>query len=359
MTQLADLGGWAAVLQQLVAGRDLPAGTARAAMDEVLAGQATPAQFAAFVVALRVKGETVDELSGMLDAMLAAAHLVTLPDGLQDRAVDVVGTGGDRSHSINVSTLAALVVAGAGVPVCKHGNRAASSQCGAADLLEALGVVIELSPAAVARCVEEAGIGFCLAPLFHPALRHAGPSRREMGIPTAFNILGPLANPARVRRMLLGVADPSMAERMLSVLQAHGATHVLLVHGHDGLDELTTTGPSTALELRDGTVTRTTVDPDLFGLPLAPPDALRGGDPQTNATLARRVLDGERGPHRDIVVLNAGAALLVSGSVEDLAAGVAQAATTIDDGRAAAALERLRAVSLAASVAVAEGDLPG
>ena len=329
MTQLADLGGWAAVLQQLVAGRDLPAGTARAAMDEVLAGQATPAQFAAFVVALRVKGETVDELSGMLDAMLAAAHLVALPDGLQDRAVDVVGTGGDRSHSINVSTLAALVVAGAGVPVCKHGNRAASSQCGAADLLEALGVVIELSPAAVARCVEEAGIGFCLAPLFHPALRHAGPSRREMGIPTAFNILGPLANPARVRRMLLGVADPSMAERMLSVLQAHGATHVLLVHGHDGLDELTTTGPSTALELRDGTVTRTTVDPDRLGLALAPPEALRGGDPQTNAALALRVLDGERGPHRDIVVLNAGAALLVSGAVEDLAAAAARPSSMV------------------------------
>ena len=277
MTQLADLGGWPAVLQQLVGGRDLPSGTARAAMDQVLTGDATPAQVAAFVVALRVKGETVDELNGMLDAMLAAANLVTLPAGLLDRAVDVVGTGGDRSHSINVSTLAALVAAGAGVPVCKHGNRAASSQCGAADLLEALGVAIELSPAAVARCVEEAGIGFCLAPRFHPALRHAGPSRREMGIPTAFNILGPLANPARVRRMLLGVADPSMAERMLSVLQAHGATHVLLVHGHDGLDELTTTGPSTALELRDGTVTRTTVDPDVLGLALAPPEALGAG----------------------------------------------------------------------------------
>src|SRR5262245_39606491 len=273
MTTLADLGGWPAVLGPLVTGRDLSAEATRAAMAEILDGAATPAQLAGFVIALRMKGETVDELTGLLDAMLGAATLVPVDDPLRARLVDIVGTGGDRSHSINVSTLAALVVAGAGVPVCKHGNRAASSQCGAADLLEALGVVIELSPMAVARCVEAAGIGFCLAPRFHPALRHAGPSRREMGIPTAFNILGPLANPARVCRMLLGVADPSMAERMLSVLQAHGARHVMLVHGHDGLDELTTTGPSSVLELRDGAVNRTTVDPDELGLRLAPPEA--------------------------------------------------------------------------------------
>jgi anthranilate phosphoribosyltransferase len=348
MGALADHGGWPAVLGHLVAGQDLTISSARAAMDEILAGEASPAQLGAFVVALRMKGEAVDELNGMLDAMLAAANLVILPPQLAGRAVDVVGTGGDRSHSINVSTLAALVVAGAGVPVCKHGNRAASSQCGAADLLEALGVAIELTPTGVARCVEDAGIGFCLAPRFHPALRHAGPARREMGIGTAFNVLGPLANPGRVRRMLLGVADVLMAERMLAVLKAHGSEHVLLVHGHDGLDELSTTGPSTVFELRDGEVTTSVLDPRELGLPVAQPADLRGGDPATNAALARRVLDGQHGPHRDIVVLNAGAALLVGGAATSIADGMKIAAAALDDGRAAAALDRLRACSLAA-----------
>jgi len=355
MGALADLGGWPAVLGHLVSGQDLTSDAARAAMDEILAGEASPAQLGAFVVALRMKGEAVDELNGMLDAMLAAANLVTLSPEVASRAVDVVGTGGDRSHSINVSTLAALVVAGAGVPVCKHGNRAASSQCGAADLLEALGVVIELTPAGVARCVEHAGIGFCLAPRFHPALRHAGPARREMGIGTAFNVLGPLANPGRVQRMLLGVADLLMAERMLAVLKAHGSRHVLLVHGHDGLDELTTTGPSTIFELQDGEVTTSVLDPRDLGLPLAQPADLRGGDPTTNAGLARRVLDGHHGPHRDIVVLNAGAALVVGGAVPSIEAGMVVAAAALDDGRASAALDRLRACSLAA----VEGDGAG
>ena len=213
-------------------------------------------------------------------------------------------------------------MAGAGVPVCKHGNRAASSQCGAADLLEALGVVIELSPAGVARCVEEAGIGFCLAPRFHPALRHAGPARREMGIGTAFNVLGPMANPGRVRRMLLGVADVLLAERMLAVLKAHGSQHVLLVHGDDGLDELSTTGPSTVFELATARSPRRVLDPRDLGLPLAQPADLRGGDPATNAGLARRVLDGHHGPHRDIVVLNAGAALVVGGAAASIEEGM-------------------------------------
>ena len=215
MDELAELGGWPAVLGPLLAGRDLTTDQARAAMAEILRGTATPAQLAGFVVALRMKGESVDELTGLLAAMLAAAELVPLDDDVRARAVDVVGTGGDRSHTINVSTLASLVVAGAGVPVCKHGNRAASSSCGSADLLEALGVNLELSPAGVAECLAVAGMAFCFAPRFHPALRHAGPSRRELGIPTAFNILGPMANPGRVRRMVVGVADPSMAERML------------------------------------------------------------------------------------------------------------------------------------------------
>jgi anthranilate phosphoribosyltransferase len=355
MGALADLGGWPAVLGHLVSGQDLTTDAARAAMDEILSGEASPAQLGAFVVALRMKGEAVDELNGMLDAMLAAANLVTLSPDVASRAVDVVGTGGDRSHSINVSTLAALVVAGAGVPVCKHGNRAASSRCGAADLLEALGVVIELTPAGVAGCVEDAGIGFCLAPRFHPALRHAGPARREMGIGTAFNVLGPLANPGRVQRMLLGVADLLMAERMLAVLKAHGSRHVLLVHGHDGLDELTTTGPSTIFELRDGEVTTSVLDPRDLGLPLAQPADLQGGDPATNAGLARRVLDGHHGPHRDIVVLNAAAALVVGGAVPSIEAGMAVATAALDDGSASAALDRLRACSLAA----AEGDGAG
>jgi anthranilate phosphoribosyltransferase len=345
VTRLADLGGWPAVLNQLVAGLDLPSETARAAMDEILAGEATPAQLGAFAVALRMKGESVDELNGMLDSMLAAANLVDLPPEISNLAIDVVGTGGDRSHSINVSTLAALVAAGAGVPVCKHGNRAASSRCGAADLLEALGVAIDLPPAGVAACIREAGIGFCLAPRFHPALRHAGPSRREMGIPTAFNILGPLANPGRVRRMVVGVADLSMAERMLAVLAAHGAEHVLIVHGDDGLDELSTTSPSRLFELRAGTMASSSLDPTSLGLPRAQIDDIQGGGPAENATIARRVLGGERGPHRDIVALNASAALVVAGSTASLAEGLTIAGEVLDDGRAAATLDRLVAVS--------------
>src|SRR5262245_48694592 len=266
MVTLADAGGWPAVLNRLVMLRHLTTDEARAAMADILEGSTTPAQLAGFIVALRIKGETVDELNGMLDAMLAVANLVSLPADLRSRAVDIVGTGGDRSHSINVSTLASFVVAGAGVPVCKHGNRAASSRCGAADLLEALGVAVELSPEGVARCVEKAGIAFCFAPRFHPALRHAGPTRRELGVPTAFNILGPLANPARVTRQVVGLADGAMADRMLGVLAAHGATHIMIVRGDDGLDELTTTSTSTVHSLVDGEVSTESVDPADFGL---------------------------------------------------------------------------------------------
>src|ERR687891_2310288 len=228
-----EVGGWPGILATLAARRDLAAAQARAAMAEILEGAATPAQIAGFIVALRMKGETVDELGGLVDAMLAAAERVTLPPGEpgDPGVVDVVGTGGDRAHTINVSTIAALVVAGAGGKVCKHGNRAASSACGAADLLEALGVAIELGPEGVARCVEEAGIGFCFAPRFHPALRHAGPTRRELGVPTVFNFLGPLANPARVRRQVLGVSDPKMADKAAGVLHARGAERALVVYG--------------------------------------------------------------------------------------------------------------------------------
>jgi anthranilate phosphoribosyltransferase len=344
-------GGWPGLLTELLAGHDLTADQARSAMATILGGHATPAQLIGFVVALRAKGETADELSGLLDAVLSAAELVPLDDDLRSRAVDVVGTGGDRSHSINVSTMAAIVVAGAGVPVCKHGARGASSLCGTADVLEALGVVLELTPDGVRRCVEEAGIGFCFAPRFHPAFRFAAPSRREIGIPTVFNLLGPMANPGRVRRQVIGVADARFAERMLASLRAHGSTDAWVVHG-GGLDELTTTGPSTVLALHhDGGARTFTVDPVALGLAPATHDQLVGGDPEHNAEVVRRVLAGERGAHRDIVVLNAAAALIVGGAADDLPAGVAIAEQSIDGGQAAGALAAMVAVSQDAAAA--------
>src|SRR5262245_19223521 len=341
--ELDEVGGWPAILGTLAARRDLTTDQARAAMTEILDGAATPAQIAGFIVALRMKGETVDELGGLVDAMLAAAERVTLAS--DEPVVDIVGTGGDRAHTINVSTLSALVVAGAGGRVCKHGNRAASSATGSADLLEALGVRIDCGPAEVARCVAEAGIGFCFAPRFHPAMRHAGPPRRELGIATAFNFLGPLANPAGVRRLMIGVADPRMAERMVGVLAARGCERALLVHGDDGLDELTLATTSQVVELRDGEVSSYAVDPAALGLALAPGDAVVGGDPAVNAELSRRVLAGEAGPHRDIVMLNAAAGLVAAGLADDLATGLEAARASIDGGEAAAALDRLVRVS--------------
>jgi anthranilate phosphoribosyltransferase len=338
-----EVGGWPAILGTLAARLDLSTDQARAAMAEILDGAATPAQIAGFIVALRMKGETIDELGGLVDAMLAAAERVTLTS--DEPVVDIVGTGGDRAHTINVSTLSALVAAGAGALVCKHGNRAASSATGSADLLEALGVRIDCGPEEVARCVAEAGIGFCFAPRFHPAMRHAGPPRRELGIATAFNFLGPLANPAGVRRLMIGVADPSMAERMVGVVAARGGERVLVVHGDDGLDELTISTTSQVVDLRDGKVRDYTVDPKELGITPAPTEALVGGDPATNAALARRVLAGDAGPHRDVVCLNAGAGLVVAGMADDLAQGLQAAQAAIDGGGAAAALDRLVAVS--------------
>ena len=365
---LDDLGGWPAVLGHLAGGLDLGQSEAGAALAEVLQGNATPAQIAAFVFGLRCKGETVEEMTGLVAAMLAASERVAVSDQLAGRLIDTCGTGGDRSGTINVSTIAALVVAGAGVPVCKHGGRAASSKAGSADVLEALGVVIDLGPAGVLRCVEEAGIGFCFAPRYHPAMRHAIPIRRELGVPTAFNFLGPLANPARVRRQVVGVGDPAMAAKMAKVLAAGGAAHVLVVHGADGLDELSTTGPSTIYEWRapevavDGgagpggplgpgrpadsvSIEIRTVDPVALGLPTARLEDLLGGDAQINAALAKRVLAGEAGPQRDVVLLNAAAGLVVAGVCVDLAAGLTVAASSIDEGRAEVALDRLVAVS--------------
>jgi len=345
---LEEIGGWPFVLGRLSSRSDLTAAEAGAAFADVFEGNAAPSQLAAFIFGLRCKGETVEEMTGLVRAMIAAAELVPLAPALAAQVVDTCGTGGDRSGTINVSTIAAFVVAGAGVPVCKHGNRAASSKAGSADVLEALGVAINLGPAQVAACVEGAGIGFCFAPRFHPAMRHAGPTRKELGVPTVFNFLGPLANPALVRRQVVGVSDPTMAPKMLGVLSANGATDTMVVFGHDGLDELSTTDCSTVLSsTAAGGVTTYQVDPTALGLPRVAKADLLGGDAATNADLARRVLEGEKGPRRDIVLLNAAAGLIVGGLAPDLASGLVIATSALDDGRALSRLERLVSVSQA------------
>lgn len=343
------------MLGLLTESQDLPAETAASAMAEILDGGATPAQVAAFCVALRMKGETVSELSAFLATMLERSTKVTPPPGRE--LIDTCGTGGDRSGTINASTLAALVVAGAGVPVCKHGNRAASSACGSADVLEALGVAIDLGPEDVVACIEAAGIGFCFAPRYHPALRHVGPTRRELGVPTVFNILGPLANPAGVRSRVVGVSDPRLADRVAAVSVANDAARALVVFGHDGLDELTTTTTSTVVEVRNGAIERYEVDPAALGLAATTRADLMGGDATTNAELARRVLDGDKGPHREFVALNAAAAMVAAGAADDLATGLEAAFAAIDDGGAAAALANLVTVSQerAAAAAAAGG----
>ena len=337
---------WPAVLGSLVARVDLSADEIERAMSTILAGDATDAQIAGFAVALRTKGETSEELAALARTMRQFAERVELDDA--QPLIDTCGTGGDRSGSVNVSTMAAMIAAGAGARVAKHGNRAASSQCGSADVLEELGVVIDLGPKGVARCVREAGIGFCFAPRFHPALRFAAGPRRELGIPTTFNFLGPLANPAGVKRQAVGVSDPAMAERMLAALERLGVERALVFHGHDGLDELTTTGPSTVHDLQDGSVQTYDVDPASLGLPVAAPSDLLGGDAAANAAVVRRVLAGEAGPARDIAVLNGAAALVVAGLAADLPDGLERACAAIDDGRAAAALDAFVHVSAAA-----------
>lgn len=344
MSYLDEHGGWSALLSSLLAGHDLSDPAARAAVSAILDDEATSAQIAGFLVALRAKGETADELAAMLDVVLDAASTVPLSDAERSTAVDIVGTGGDGSHSINVSTMAALVTAGAGVPVCKHGNRSASSKCGAADVLELLGVTIEQTPEDVATSVREVGMGFCFAPMFHPAFRFAGPPRRELGVPTAFNLLGPMANPGRIERQLIGVADPRFAEAMIGALRRQGLTNAWVVHG-DGFDEITTTGPTRVLALADGEIDGFHIDPASFGLTPATPSDLAGGEPAENADAIRRVLAGETGAHRDIVVLNAAGALVVAGRVSDIADGLDLATRAIDDGSAARVLDGLVAVS--------------
>ena len=254
MSAIDRIGGWPQLLSTLLRGEDLSADDAQVAMNTVLLGEASSAQIAAFVMALRSKGETADELQGMLAAVLEASEPVPLDVKFSAHAIDIVGTGGDKSHSVNISTMAAFVVAGAGVPVCKHGNRAASSQCGTADVLEALGIKIDLDGAAVARCVEQTGMGFCFAPKFHPAFRYAGPTRKELGVPTAFNLLGPMANPAQVSYMVVGVGDPSMAHKMAHAIAGRGVQRAWVVHGHGGLDELSLSGDCPVVEIHQGEI---------------------------------------------------------------------------------------------------------
>lgn len=331
---------WPALLNQLMAGADLDTHDAAWAMDQVMSGAATPAQMAAFVVALRVKRETPAEIAGLAAGMLSHARRVHVPQ----RAVDVVGTGGDQAHTVNISTMAALVTAAAGAPVVKHGNRAASSQCGAADVLEALGVAIDLGPEQVAQCVAEAGIGFCFAPLFHPAMRHAAAVRREIGIATAFNFLGPLTNPAQPQAALVGCADARMAPVLAQVFADRGVS-ALVVRGDDGLDEITTTTTTSVWIVEAGMVRRDRLDPAALAVPPARRDDLRGGNAAANAEAVRRLLAGEPGPIRDAVLLNAAAALVAHrGLGRTLAANLSEmtqrAAQAVDSGAAATLLER-------------------
>lgn len=329
---------WSLILGQLTSGQDLTRSQARAAMDEVMAGAAEAAQMAAFVVALRMKGETSEEMTGLVEALRSAAVPVDLGAG---EAVDIVGTGGDGSHTFNISTTAALIAAGAGARVAKHGNRAASSRCGSADVLEGLGMVIDLEPDAMATLVREEGFGFFFAPRYHPALRHAIPVRKALGIPTVFNFLGPLANPASVRRYALGVADQRMAERMIEVLSHLGADSAFVVHGEDGLDEVTTTGPTYILRLRDGEITHAEFTPEDFGIPRSGLSDLVGGDVDDNVEITRRILEGERGPRRDAAVVNASVGLVAAGVAEGFVEGVGRAVEAVDSGAAAKLLERV------------------
>jgi anthranilate phosphoribosyltransferase len=341
------LGGWPVILGRLLERRDLTAEEAEAALDSVLSGEAAPTQIAAFAAALRTKGETAEEMKGLVRAMRRRGEHLDLGPGL----VDTCGTGGDMSGTINVSTVAAIITAAAGARVCKHGGRAASSLSGSADVLEALGVAVDLGPIGVTRCIEEVGMGFCLAPRFHPAMRYAAPVRRELGVATVFNFLGPLANPANASRQLIGVGDPTMAPKMLSVLESKGAEHAMVVFGYDGLDELSTSDRSHIAEIRakgEGDYDRLEydLDPADFGIRRSTPGDLLGGPPEANARAVEQILDGKGGPQRDFVLLNAGAALVVAGIVSQVAEGVEKAASVVDDGAAAKTLARLVAVSI-------------
>ena len=338
---------FAALLEKLHRREDLTTSEASAAMDEIMEGRAQPAQIAGLLVGLRMKGERPAEIVGLARTMRARA---TKLSRTFEPAFDTCGTGGDRAQTFNVSTVSALVVAACGVRVAKHGNRSVSSRCGSADLFEALGVNIAAEPAVVERCLDEAGIAFFFAPTFHPSMRYAAPTRRELGIRTAFNLLGPLTNPAGASRQLVGVPRPELTELVARSLALLGADRAWVVHGADGLDEISTTGYTKVSECRGGSVNTFYVHPSDFQLPKAAPEALRGGEASENAEIAKRILAGECGPARDIVLLNAGVSLLIAEQVATVPEGVQRSAEAIDSSAASAVLERLVAVSNAGSM---------
>ncbi|MFQ5554987.1 MAG: anthranilate phosphoribosyltransferase [Acidimicrobiia bacterium] len=337
------MGGydWADTLTRLISRDDLTRDEAHAAMSEVMGGRATPAQIAALMVAVTSKHATADEMTGFVDAMYDEAVSVAVEGPI----VDLVGTGGDRSGTFNISTTAALIAAGAGVKIAKHGNRAASSQAGSADLLEAMGVRLDLTPEETTRMIDEIGFGFLFAPLYHPALRHAAPVRRDVGVRTVFNFLGPLCNPARPVLSAVGVSDPGMAERMIHVLANRGAQYAFVYFGRDGLDELSTAGPSFIYRLRHGEITTAEFTPEDFGVPRAPVDDVRGGTVEENVAITRSVLAGARGPHRDIALVNATPAIVVAEVAEGFVEAMELAAASVDSGDAQDVLDRAVAFS--------------
>lgn len=337
---MAELS-WSNLFSDLLDGTHLDQATAKSVMSAIMSGEATEAQIAAFLTALRAKGETAAEMTGFVDAMRSAAITVEIDEPI----VDLVGTGGDRSGTFNISTTAAFVAAGAGVKIAKHGNRAASSPTGSADLLEALGLDLAASPEQTVRMVKEIGFGFFFAPQYHPAMRHAGPVRRQLGFRTVFNFLGPLCNPAQAKRYALGVSDPRMAELMISVLTNLGAESAFVFYGEDGLDELTTTGPSFIYRLRDGEITHAEFTPEDFGVARATIDQLLGGDPAENVAITRSILEGNAGPKRDIALVNAAPAIVVAGLANGFSDAMALATESVDTGSALAVLEKAVAFS--------------
>lgn len=332
---------------KLVEGRDLSQSEAGQVMTEIMDGEVTPAQLGSFLTALHLKGETVNEIAGLARTMRDKALHVDIPDA--ESLLDTCGTGGDASHTFNISTASALVAAGAGLRVAKHGNRAASSACGSADVLEALGVKIDLGPQGVAKSIQDAGIGFMFAPTFHPAMRHAAGPRREIGVRTVFNILGPLTNPAGAGHQLVGVPRPDLVETVAQVLGELGSRHAIVVHGADGLDELALSGPSLMAEYKDGQVTTREVSPEELGLRRASIEQIRSADVESSKQILENVLNGEPGPYRDIVVLNAAAALLAGDAVSSLEEGVEKAKESIDSGAARDRLDAFVRISQAAA----------
>jgi len=339
---------WPDIIGSLMAGQDLSRHDAAAAMAEIMAGRATPAQTSALIVALRTKGESAEEMAGMVDAMMDAAVTVTIED-----AVDIVGTGGDGFGTFNISTTASFIAAGAGVKIAKHGNRAASSITGSADLLEAMGFDLDLGPDQVAEMVDTTGFGFFFAPRFHPAMRHAGPIRRDLGVRTVFNFLGPLCNPANAR-MSVGTSDLRMAELMIDVLAARGVDRGFVVYGEEGLDELSTAGPSRIFRLIDGEITEAEFTPEDFGIERSPISELVGGDAEVNIEITNSILSGARGPRRDAAIINAAPAIVLAGLAHGFEAAVGIAAESVDSGAAADALRRSLALNRRLSAASRE-----